>query len=118
MAQQRSPSGQFVRAAVTAESIGKEYGVSERTVRRAGKLAEFLKTRPDLRQGVMAGAVKLSAVRKLMREEEELEAALRQIVADPDRKERFGQYLKSLEAQQSEEADAGQGASRQCGECL
>jgi predicted transcriptional regulator len=102
MAQQRSPSGQFVRAAVTAESIGKEYGVSERTVRRAAKLAAFLETRPDLLAGVMAGAVTSRAVRKLMREEEELEAALRQIVADPDRKEQLGQYLKSPEAQQSE----------------
>lgn len=43
--QERSPDGQFghsVDPQNTAENIGKEHGVSEHTVRRAGKTAEFV----------------------------------------------------------------------------
>jgi hypothetical protein len=54
-ANQYTQSGQTDRSAPTADTLATQHGVSEKTVRRAGKFAEEVERTPELTQAVEQG---------------------------------------------------------------
>ena len=66
-------AGQNVRRQTTAETIARESGVTERTVRRDGKLAEAVERlaekKPDLAKAIMAGTKRFKDVAREARAE-------------------------------------------------
>lgn len=63
------PSGQGVRSEKTAETLAKQHGVTERTIRRDGKRAEFVeqlaKTAPSEAQAVRDGTLRISKAKRI-----------------------------------------------------